>query len=413
MERTSTRRSIWTRRRSDSVRLLVQRTRWANGAADRRRLWGVRQYASNARLRRLNRSRKPVRRVRLAVVGSVGVAAALLVPALLVPALLVPGGLVPGGRAPGLLAPDVLARGALLPLAAEPLYDRQAYLYYPDEWMQTLAIESLNEVAGQYAERSPAQPGGHGGGLDVAPMVLDIKQYRVRRGDTMSGIAQRFGLSLDTVASLNRTAGMGVHRLDIGEMIRVPNQDGIYLPVTDLDELCREHGVLPDAVLRTNDVTRDQLTPSMELFFPGVQHSGRELSLAIGTAFQRPARAGWVSSRFGPRRDPFSGAWRQHRGVDIAAPHGTRVYSVQDGRVAAVGSNAVLGKYIIVAHFAGYSSLYAHLSRVYVARGEGVSGGETIGAIGSTGRSTGPHLHFELRRGQLHLNPADYIPRLR
>ena len=307
----------------------------------------------------------------------------------------------------------VLAQAVPMRPAAEPPYDRQAYLYYPGEWLRIIALDSLNEAAAQSSERSSAEAGGHGGGMDVAPMILDIKQYRVRRGDTMSGIADRFGLSLDTVASLNRTDGMGVHRLDIGEMIKVPNQDGIHLPVTDLDELSREHGVLPEAVLRTNDITRGQLTPTRELFFPGVQHSGRELSLAIGTAFGRPARTGWVSSRFGPRKDPFSGGWRQHRGVDIAAPHGTRVYSVQDGRVAAVGSNGVLGKYIIVAHFAGYSSLYAHLSRIYVARGDGVSGGETIGAIGSTGRSTGPHLHFELRRGQLHLNPADWISGLR
>jgi murein DD-endopeptidase MepM/ murein hydrolase activator NlpD len=310
-----------------------------------------------------------------------------------------------------------VAGGLLQPVlprpAAAPLYDRQGYLYYPSEWQQTLVIDSLNEAAAQSSERSSAEEGGHGGGLDLAPMILDVKQYRVRRGDTMSGIADRFGLSLDTVASMNRTAGMGVHRLDIGEMIKVPNQDGIYLTVNDLDEVSREHGVLPEAVLLTNEITRDQLRLPMELFLPGVQHSGRELSLAIGTAFQRPARNGWVSSRFGPRRDPFGGGWRQHRGVDIAAPHGTRVYSVQDGRVAAVGSSGVLGKYIMVAHFAGYSSLYAHLSRIYVARGEGVSGGATIGAIGSTGRSTGPHLHFELRRGQLHLNPADFIPGLR
>ena len=354
MARTSTRRNIWTNR-----------------------------YGRSVQLRTINRPRKRASSAPWAAVGSV-VAAAL-----------------------------VLALVALPRPAAEPLYAQQEYLYYPSEWLQTLAIESLNEAAGQSAERASAAAGGHGGGLDVAPMILDIKQYRVRRGDTMSGIAHRFGLSLDTVASLNRTAGMGVHRLDIGEMIRVPNQDGIYLTVSDLDEVCRERGVLPDAVLRTNDITREELTPAMELFFPGVQHSGRELSLAIGTAFGRPARTGWVSSRFGPRKDPFTGAWRQHRGVDIAAPHGTRVYSVQDGRVAAVGSNGVLGKYIIVAHFAGYSSLYAHLSRIYVARGEGVSGGEAIGAIGSTGRSTGPHLHFELRRGQLHLNPADLIPGLR
>jgi murein DD-endopeptidase MepM/ murein hydrolase activator NlpD len=373
MERTSTHRNIWTER-----------------------------HASTTRLKVINRSRKPPwARKRLLHVRWITAAAVCCVAALLVPALLNPGVLAPAGLEM-LMAP-----------AAVPEPDTQEYLYYPREWPRILAIDSLTEAAGQSAQLLSAGAGGHGGGMDVAPMVLDIKQYRVRRGDTMSGIAHQFGLSLDTVASLNRTAGMGVHRLDIGELIKVPNQDGIYIAVTDLDAQSQEHGVLPDAVLRTNNITRDMLSASVELFFPGVQHSGRELSLATGTAFQRPARAGWVSSRFGPRKDPFGGGWRQHRGVDIAAPHGTRVYSVQDGRVAAVGSNGVLGKYIIVSHFAGYSSLYAHLSRIFVSRGEGVSGGETIGAIGSTGRSTGPHLHFELRRGQLHLNPADFIPGLR
>ena len=374
MERMSTRRNIFTRHQAGTVRLRI-----------------------------VNRPRRRFARVRWLAAAAACAAVAVLAPAVLAPAVLVPAG------------PEQVALKArvLAMRGAAPAYDTESYLYFPREWPQTLAIDALNEAARQSAQRSSAEAGGHGGGMDVAPMILDIKQYRVRKGDTMSGIAYRFGLSLDTVASLNRTAGMGVHRLDIGEMIRVPNQDGIYLPVTDLDAQSQEHGVLPDTVLRTNDITRDQLTGSMELFFPGVQHTGRELSLAMGTAFQRPARAGWVSSPFGPRRDPFGGGWRQHRGVDIAAPHGTRVYSVQDGRVAAVGSNGVLGKYIIVAHFAGYSSLYAHLSRIYVSRGEGVSGGETIGTIGSTGRSTGPHLHFELRRGQLHLNPADLIPGLR
>ena len=295
---------------------------------------------------------------------------------------------------------------------AEPLYDPTEYLYFPDGWSETIQVDSLRGAPAEFSDRSWPEGGDRGGGLDVEPIVLDVKQYRVRKGDTLSGIAHRFGLSLDTVASLNRSAGVGVHRVDVDELIKVPNQDGIFLPVTDLDRQCQEHGVLPETVLRTNGITRAELEPSVELFFPGVQHSGHELSLAIGTAFRRPVR-GWVSSRFGPRRDPFTGAWRQHRGVDIAAPHGTRVVATQDGRVAAAGSGAQLGKYVIVTHFGGYSSVYAHLSRIYVSRGERVSGGETIGALGSTGRSTGPHLHFELRRGNIHVNPADWIPSLR
>ena len=296
--------------------------------------------------------------------------------------------------------------------APDPLYDATEYLYFPEDWSATIPVDSLGVARAVSSDPSWPAGGDRGGSLDVAPIVLDVKQYRVRKGDTLSGIAQRFGLSLDTVASLNRSAGVGVHRLDIDESIKIPNQDGIFLPVTDLDRQCQEHGVLPETVLRTNGITRAELEPSAELFFPGVQHSGHELSLAIGTAFRRPVR-GWVSSRFGPRRDPFTGAWRQHRGVDIAAPHGTRVVATQAGRVAAVGSGAQLGKYIIVTHFGGYSSVYAHLSRIYVSRGERISGGETIGALGSTGRSTGPHLHFELRRGNIHVDPADWIPGLR
>ena len=294
------------------------------------------------------------------------------------------------------------------------LYDEQEYLYYPGDWLETIQID-LSRLAPAPSPLAPAADVGDlRGGMDLEPLPLDIKQYRVRPGDNLSVIAARFGLSLDTVASLNRTAGVGVHLLAVGELIRLPNQDGIYLPVgDDLDALSLRHGVLPETVLRTNGVTRQVLTSSTELFFPGVQHSGRELTLTIGAAFARPAN-GWVSSGFGPRADPFTGRRRFHRGVDIAAPRGTPVRATQGGRVAAVGRGAVLGNYIIVSHFlAGYSSLYGHLDRIYVGRGEVVRRGETVGRVGSTGRSTGPHLHFEIRRGNIQLNPARLIPGLR
>lgn len=295
------------------------------------------------------------------------------------------------------------------------LYDEQEYLHYPSDWLETIQIDLSPAAPGA----SPAPPAADAaadlrGGMELAPLPLDIKQYRVRRGDNLSVIAQRFGLTLDTVASLNRTAGVGVHLLSVGELIQIPNQDGIYLPVgEDLDELSLRHGVLPETVLRTNGVTRNLLQPSTELFFPGVQHSGQELTLAIGAAFERPLN-GWVSSAFGLRADPFTGRRSFHRGVDIAAPRGTPVRATQGGRVAAVGRGAVLGNYIIVSHYlAGYSSLYGHLDRIHVSRGQTVRRGQTLGRVGSTGRSTGPHLHFEIRRGNIQLNPAQLIPSLR
>ena len=294
------------------------------------------------------------------------------------------------------------------------LYDEQEYLHYPNDWLDTIQIELSRLAPAPSAPAMSADDGDLRGGMELEPLPLDIKQYRVKAGDNLSVIARRFGLTLDTVASLNRTAGVGVHLLAVGELIRIPNQDGIYLPVgNDLDALSLRHGVLPETVLSTNRVTRDLLQPSTELFFPGVQHSGRELTLVIGVAFERPAN-GWVSSGFGPRIDPFTGRRSFHRGVDIAASRGTPVRATQGGRVAAVGRGAVLGNYIIVSHFlTGYSSLYGHLDRIYVRRGQRVSRGETVGRVGSTGRSTGPHLHFEIRRGNIQLNPAQLVPGLR
>ena len=295
------------------------------------------------------------------------------------------------------------------------LYNEHEYLYYPSDWLDTIQIDIPQPGPAAVAPAGRAQDGGGlAGGMDLEPLPLDIKQYRVQSGDTLTGIAARFGLSLDTVASLNRSAGVGVHLLAIGELIRIPNQDGIYLPVgDDLDELSLQHGVLPETVLRTNRVDRAAVSASTELFFPGVQHSGRELSLATGAAFARPTR-GWVSSRFGPRKDPFTGLRRFHRGVDLASPHGIPVHATQGGRVVAVGYGAQLGTYIIIAHYlSGYSSLYGHLHRIHVTRGETVLRGETIGRVGSTGRSTGPHLHFEIRQGNIQLDPARLIPGLR
>ena len=298
--------------------------------------------------------------------------------------------------------------------ARAALYDEQEYLHYPGDWLETIQIDLSRLAPAPSAPAMSADEGDLRGGLELEPLPLDIKQYRVKPGDNLSVIAQRFGLTLDTVASLNRTAGVGVHLLAVGELIQLPNQDGIYLPVgNDLDELSLRHGVLPETVLSTNRVNRDVLQPSTELFFPGVQHSGRELTLAIGAAFERPVN-GWVSSGFGPRLDPFSGRRSFHRGIDIAASHGTPVRATQGGRVAAVGRGAVLGNYIIVSHFLdGYSSLYGHLDRIYVSRGQTVRRGETVGRVGSTGRSTGPHLHFEIRRGNIQLSPAKLIPGLR
>lgn len=123
-------------------------------------------------------------------------------------------------------------------------------------------------------------------------------------------------------------------------------------------------------------------------------------------AFEAPVRGHAINSPFGLRRLPGQAA-RNHEGVDIAAPRGTGVYVAAEGSVMRTGYDpAGYGRFVEIRHPNGMSTLYGHLSRLDVASGDTVGAGERIGLVGSTGRSTGPHLHFEVRRGERQVNPA-------
>lgn len=127
--------------------------------------------------------------------------------------------------------------------------------------------------------------------------------------------------------------------------------------------------------------------------------------------FAEPVRGYDVNSAFGMRRLPGQQA-RRHEGVDIAAPTGTGVRAAAEGRVLRTGYDAGgYGRFIEVQHPNGMSSLYGHLSRIDVASGDTIAPGQRIGLVGSTGRSTGPHLHFEVRRGDRQVNPAKIMGR--
>lgn len=118
---------------------------------------------------------------------------------------------------------------------------------------------------------------------------------------------------------------------------------------------------------------------------------------------------GVLSSGFGYRDHPVEGEERFHYGIDIAADTGTAVGCFADGTVTAVGDSSSYGKYLIVAHEGGFSTLYAHCSRVLASSGQTVKEGDTIAEVGQTGVATGPHLHFELHQGERYLNPVYYV----
>lgn len=119
--------------------------------------------------------------------------------------------------------------------------------------------------------------------------------------------------------------------------------------------------------------------------------------------------SGFFSDGFGWRRDPIDGSREFHKGVDIVAPMGTPVRASADGLVTAAGRMAGYGSMVHLAHGFGMGTRYGHLSRVMVAPGQRVKRGDVIGLVGSTGRSTGPHLHYEVFRTGIQVDPRKYL----
>ncbi|WP_029894466.1 M23 family metallopeptidase [Desulfohalovibrio reitneri] len=118
---------------------------------------------------------------------------------------------------------------------------------------------------------------------------------------------------------------------------------------------------------------------------------------------------GWVTSEFGYRTSPFTGKREFHKGLDISSPMGTPIYAPAKGKIIFTGRDGSYGNSIAVDHGTGVVTKYAHLHRSAVKRGQEVARGELIGYVGNTGRSTGPHLHYEVRLNGVPVNPMRYI----
>jgi murein DD-endopeptidase MepM/ murein hydrolase activator NlpD len=275
-------------------------------------------------------------------------------------------------------------------------------LYDPSDWSLLFAIP-VRQPPRQVKSVS-AVPSVGGYSTQASPLAILL--YTVKPGDTISGIATKLGLTTDSLSTFNRPEGRGVHTVTVGEQLRIPSQDGIYLTLTgDFDELCRKNKIAPEEVLTANAVTREGLAKGIQLFFPGVQHVGYARALQEGVGVSLPLR-GWETSAYGRRADPFTGQPSRHNGVDIAAPMGSPIRSATNGWVRAAGWDYMLGNYVEVRAPMGYSYVYGHMSRILTEAGDAV-------VTGNTGYATGPHLHFEVRKNGVPQNPKYYLPGIR
>jgi murein DD-endopeptidase MepM/ murein hydrolase activator NlpD len=125
-----------------------------------------------------------------------------------------------------------------------------------------------------------------------------------------------------------------------------------------------------------------------------------------------PVAMARITSNFGERANPFGKGHAFHRGIDIAAPVGTPVLAVAEGTIVTARHHATYGNYVVIDHHNGYHTLYAHNSALLVKPGQRVKAGQDIAKVGSTGRSTGPHLHFEIHRDGAQVDPYPYLAAL-
>jgi murein DD-endopeptidase MepM/ murein hydrolase activator NlpD len=242
-----------------------------------------------------------------------------------------------------------------------------------------------------------------------AVQTVQTRSYEVRSGDTISEIAQRFGLNMDTVISYNGI--QDARALREGSVLALPNADGLKYRVRrgdNLDGIARRHGVALNELLDWNDLDSALIVPGQELFIPGARLSEMERNRVFGRLFIYPT-IGRITSRFGVRNDPITGLRRFHNGVDLANAVGTPVVAAMSGRVAMLGYNPNFGKYIIISHPEGYQTLYGHLSQFLVQKGQRVGQGHEIARMGNTGYSTGSHLHFSIFKRGEPVDPFRYL----
>src|SRR5262245_24039730 len=241
---------------------------------------------------------------------------------------------------------------------------------------------------------------------DLAAQQQDLARIERDVDDQVGALATRVGRMQ---AQLIRLDALGKQLTEVAKLKR-GEFDFDEPPAVGGPEGAGEGPVVPalDAMLDSMDAQIDdrrrQLTALQNLIMT------RELARQIVPG-GRPIESGYISSLYGQRTDPFDGNQATHRGLDFAGVAGTEVLAVADGIVSHTGMDGGYGRMIEITHGNGYVTRYAHNAKILVQPGQTVKRGDAIALMGSTGRSTGPHVHFEVLRDGKPMNPLSFVSR--
>ncbi|NNM53118.1 MAG: M23 family metallopeptidase [Spirochaetales bacterium] len=248
------------------------------------------------------------------------------------------------------------------------------------------SFTSVNRMLAQKSDR-----------LDTAQANLDTMREEVGQLHRVAGQFE------DTLDSTLKTVGVAPAKVqadnqmhgDLASLLNFQQVDGGAVP--EVGELKNLHNFMAATTEPLRELNNALSTE-------------KSLLVDIPSLWPLKGVRGWITNPFGPAIHPFTGQWYLHKGIDIAQRLGTPVVATANGKVAQIGYEPFdYGNYIILKHNYGFSTRYAHLSRIYVTKGQDVSRGQVIGAIGSTGLSTGPHLHYEVMIGTQVVDPTKYL----
>jgi LysM repeat protein len=246
------------------------------------------------------------------------------------------------------------------------------------------------------------------------PEVVRFTVYTIRSHDNFWKMAKERGYTIDTIVGCNPLLEKVVCR--VGQKILLPSRGGCLHavePGETLDLIALQYRVNVSDIEQANRLDSGYgLVPGMLLFIPGAKplhlSPGMLQEYARRALFRSPL-SGRYTSFVGMRLHPVLGFSKFHNGVDIACRENSWVGAAASGTVVVSGWGGAIGKCIKLDHHNGYQTIYGHLSRIFVRQGQEVKGGQLIARSGSTGRSTGPHLHFTIWDHGRVRDPMDYL----
>ena len=292
-----------------------------------------------------------------------------------------------------------------LETSAEPEYE---------ENLSSLLAEVENDIASAENSGASEVAAENAANSDADSSIITYQTYRVKSGDMIGFIADAFDVTQDTIISVNNIKQSRL--IQPGQYLKIPSMPGIIYTVKKNGEtpatIAEKYKVNGEKCASANYVSLDtELKAGTSLFVPDAELDWATRQEINGDLFKKPLHARyWLSSNYGWRASPFNAGKRTfHGGVDMAVSQGTPIYAALDGTVTAVGYNATYGNYVIITHHSGYKTLYGHMKTTACRKGNFVYTNTIIGYVGSTGMSTGPHLHFTVYKNGKTINPMTVL----